>query len=112
MEKNDQTVSFETSRDFRLLSNGNIIRKNPEGKNYTFKMVSSASFQTDEKGFCILWLAYDIFAQEVLTVFLYESAITFAYDSGEYCHYSAGCAQEEPLEEISLLKKQVQGSDN
>ena len=102
MQEGSDRLAEESERDFRLLSNGTIMRENPEGKNYTFKMVSSASMQSDDLGFCILWLAYDIYAQEALTVFLYENSITFDYDNGETCRYFVGCSEDDRLDEITL----------
>jgi hypothetical protein len=97
----------EPNRKFKLKANGDLVRKNPDGTSYYFKITSSISLQSDEKeGLCVLWLARDLKSEKELTIYLYEISLRMVYDTGEVAQYSMNCNSPEnfdsPQEPLTL----------
>ncbi|NNC84163.1 MAG: hypothetical protein HKN79_11350 [Flavobacteriales bacterium] len=97
-EYKDHKYTQVSERDFKLLANGDLERKDAEGTTVFFKHRSSVSMLADEnEGFCILWLAEDMSTNEPLTIYLFESSLLMIYDSGAAAHYRDECGPENEL---------------
>jgi hypothetical protein len=97
----------EPNRKFKLKANGDLVRKNPDGTSYYFKITSSISLQSDEKeGLCVLWLARDLKSEKELTIYVHETSARMVYDTGEAAQYSMNCNSPEnfdsPQEPLTL----------
>lgn len=99
----DRSFAVESDRTFNLKANGDLIRKNPDGSTYFFKITSSISmFSDDEEGFSILWTARDLNTDKELTIYLYQTSLQMVYDNGEACQYRMSCTPKSEVDQIQL----------
>ena len=99
----DQSFAVESDRKFNLKANGDLIRKNPDGSSYFFKITSSISMFSDEdEGFSILWTARDLSTDKELTIYLYQTSLRMVYENGEACQYRMTCTPKSEVDEIQL----------